>query len=109
MEIAGWGGALATTVGVYTPTAVIAVGVSHAADRLKGLRWFQHAMVGVRCAVVGLIAGAAVTLWLKLPLRTAPIACAQLTAVALLLVFKFKQPPYVSIPVGMGLAWLLMG
>ena len=109
MEIAGWGGALAATVGVYTPTAVIAVGVSHAADRLKGLRWFQHAMVGVRCAVVGLIAGAAVTLWLKLPLRTAPIACAQLTGVALLLVFKFKQPPYVSIPVGMGLAWLLMG
>jgi chromate transporter len=108
MDIAGWQGALAATVGVYTPTAIIAVGVSQAADRLKGLRWFQHAMMGVRCAVVGLIAGAAVTLWLKQPLRTEPLACAVLTAVALLLVWRLKQPPYVSIPVSMALAGVLL-
>jgi chromate transporter len=108
MEVAGWPGALAATVGVYTPTAVIAVGVNQAADRLKGLRWFQHAMIGVRCAVVGLIAGAAVTLWLKLPLRSEPLACAVLTAAALALVWRFKQPPYVSILVCMGLAWWLL-
>lgn len=108
MDIAGWQGALAATVGVYTPTAIIAVGVSQAADRLKGLRWFQHAMIGVRCAVVGLIAGAAVTLWLKQPLRTEPLACAVLTAAALLLVWRLKQPPYVSIPVSMGLACVLL-
>lgn len=108
MEIAGWQGALAATVGVYTPTAIIAVGVNQAADRLRGLRWFQHAMTGVRCAVVGLIAGAAVTLWLKLPLRSEPIACAALTAAALLLVWRFKQPPYVSIPVSMALACTLL-
>lgn len=108
MEIAGWQGALAATVGVYTPTAIIAVGVNQAADRLKGLRWFQHAMIGVRCAVVGLIAGAAVTLWLKLPLRGEPLACAVLTVAALLLVWRFKQPPYVSIPISMGLACVLL-
>ncbi|HEY9106788.1 MAG TPA: chromate efflux transporter [Roseateles sp.] len=108
MDIAGWQGALAATVGVYTPTAIIAVGVSQAADRLKGLRWFQHAMMGVRCAVVGLIAGAAVTLWFKQPLRTEPITCAVLTAVALLLVWRLKQPPYVSIPISMGLACVLL-
>jgi chromate transporter len=108
MEIAGWSGALAATVGVYTPTAIIAVGVSQAADRLKGLRWFQHAMIGVRCAVVGLIAGAAVTLWLKLPLRSEPLACAVLTAAALLLVWRFKQPPYISIPLCMALACALL-
>ena len=108
MEIAGWGGALAATVGVYTPTAVIAVGVSHAADRPG------PALVPARHGGRALRRGGPHRwrrrhLWLKLPLSTAPIACAQLTAVALLLVFKFKQPPYVSIPVGMGLAWLLMG
>jgi chromate transporter len=108
MEIAGWSGALAATVGVYTPTAIIAVGVSQAADRLRGLRWFQHAMIGVRCAVVGLIAGAAVTLWLKLPLRSEPLACAVLTAAALLLVWRFKQPPYISIPLCMALACALL-
>ncbi|MBK1613240.1 chromate transporter [Rubrivivax gelatinosus] len=108
MEIAGFAGALAATVGVYTPTAVIAVGASGAADRLKGLRWFQHAMLGVRCAVVGLIAGAAVTLWLKLPLAAQPLSCAALTLAAALLVFRLKQPPYVTIPAGVLLAWLLM-
>ena len=108
MEIAGWAGALAATVGVYSPTAIIAVGVDQAADRLKGLRWFQHVMLGVRCAVVGLIAGAAVTLWIKLPLRSEPLACAALTAVALWLVWRLKQPPYVSIPVSMALACALL-
>jgi chromate transporter len=50
----------------------------------------------------------AVTLWLKLPLRSEPLACAVLTAAALLLVWRFKQPPYISIPLCMALACALL-
>lgn len=109
MEIAGLAGALAATIGVYTPTAVIAVGVDGAADRLRGMRGFQHAMIGVRCAVVGLIAGAAATLWWKLPLAAQPLGSAALTLAAALLVLRWRQPPYVSIPAGVLLAALFMG
>lgn len=109
MQIAGLAGALAATIGVYTPTAVIAVGVDGAADRLRSQRGFQHAMIGVRCAVVGLIAGAAATLWWKLPLAAEPLACTLLTAGAALLVLRWRQPPYVSIPAGVAFAAVLLG
>ncbi|HJV69297.1 chromate efflux transporter [Ideonella sp.] len=108
MEVAGFGGALAATVGIYLPTALIAVGVSGVTDRLKNWRPFQHAMVGVRCAVVGLIAGAAISLLLKLPLRDAPWQLAALIVAAWVVVWRFKQPPYVSLPIGAALAWLLL-
>ncbi|HSW08810.1 chromate efflux transporter, partial [Aquabacterium sp.] len=108
MEVAGFAGAVAATVGIYGPTAVIAVGASQVADRLKRLRWFQHAMVGVRCAVVGLIAGAAVSLLMKLPFQAFPWQTGVLVAAAYLLVWRFKQPPYISLPLGAALAWLLL-
>jgi chromate transporter len=107
MEVAGFAGALAATFGIYGPTALIAVGVSSVADRLKGSRRFQHAMMGVRCAVVGLIAGAAVSLLLKMPLKAAPWQCGVMVAAAYLVVWRLKQPPYIALPIGMLLAWLL--
>ena len=108
MQAAGWAGALAATVGIYAPTAVIAVGASRVADRLKGLRRFQHAMVGVRCAVVGLIAGAGLSLLLKLPVQGFAWQSAVLVAAAYLVVWRFKQPPYVALPAGVLVAWLLL-
>ena len=108
MQVAGLAGALAATIGVYTPTALIAVGAGGMADRLKGSRRFQHAMTGVRCAVVGLIAGAAISLLHKLPYATFPWQMALLVAAAWLLVWRFKQPPYVALPAVCVLAWLLL-
>ena len=108
MQIAGLAGALSATVGVYLPTALIGVGVSGVAERVKGSRRFQHAMLGVRCAVVGLIAGAGVSLMLKLPLQQLPWPCGLLAVCAWLVVWRLKQPPYVSVPVGVALAWLLL-
>jgi len=108
MEVAGFAGALAATVGIYGPTALIAVGVSSVAERLKGSRRFQHAMLGVRCAVVGLIAGAAISLLLKLPLQTFGWQSAVLVAAAYGLVWRLKQPPYVALPACVALAWLLL-
>jgi chromate transporter len=108
MQVAGLAGAVAATIGIYLPTALIAVGVSGVAERLKSSRAFQHAMIGVRCAVVGLIAGAAISLLLKLPLRANAWQAVAMTAAAYLVVWRFKQPPYVALPVGAVLAWLLL-
>lgn len=108
MEAAGLAGALAATVGIYLPTALVCVGVGGVADKLKGSRNFQHAMLGVRCAVVGLIAGAAASLLLKLPLQAHTWQSAVLVAVAWALVWRFKLPPYLSLPAGAVVAWVLL-
>jgi len=108
MQVGGLAGAVAATVGIYGPTALIAVGVSSVADRLKGSRRFQHAMVGVRCAVVGLIAGAAISLLLKLPYQSFGWQSATLVGLAYAMVWRFSLPPYVVLPVGVALAWLLL-
>ena len=108
MEVGGVAAALAATLGIYLPTALISVGVSGIADRLKGARRFQHAMVGVRCAVVGLIAGAALSLLIKLPWPSFAWQNIVLIAAAYGVVWRLKQAPYVSLPVGALLAWLLI-
>lgn len=108
MEVGGLAGALAATVGIYLPTALVSVGVSGMTDRLKGSRVFQHAMAGVRSAVVGLIAGAALSLLAKLPWHHAAWQTALLVAAAYAVVWHLKQPPYISLPIGAMLAWLLM-
>lgn len=109
MEVGGVAAAAAATLGIYLPTALISVGVNGIAERLKGARRFQHAMVGVRCAVVGLIAGAALSLLVKLPWHGFAWQSALLTAAAYVVVWKLKQPPYVALPVGVLWAWLLLG
>jgi chromate transporter len=108
MEVGGVAAALAATLGIYLPTALISVGGSGIADRLKGARRFQHAMVGVRCAVVGLIAGAAFSLLIKLPWQTFAWQNVVLITAAYGVVWRLKQAPYVSLPVGALLAWLLI-
>ena len=108
MEVGGVAAALAATLGIYLPTALISVGVNGIADRLKGARRFQHAMVGVRCAVVGLIAGAALSLLVKLPWPAFAWQGVVLVAAAYGMVWRLKQPPYISLPVGVVLAWVLI-
>lgn len=107
MQVAGLAGALVATLGIYLPTAVIAVGVNSVTERLKASRPFQHAMLGVRCAVVGLIAGGAASLLLKLPQHGLSWQAAVLVAVAWWLIWHRKLPPYLTLPVGVLLAWLV--
>lgn len=106
MQVAGLTGALVATVGIYVPTAVISVGVGSVADQLKSSRRFQHAMAGVRCAVVGLIASAAGSLLLKLPMGAQPLPCTALLALSWLLVCRLRQPPHIALPMVVGAAWL---
>ena len=108
MQAAGLAGALTATLGIYLPTALIALGANGVADRLRGVCLFQHAMIGVRCAVVGLIAGAALSLLLKMPFQAHAWQSVALTCAAWVLVWRFKLPPYVSLPIGAALAWLLI-
>jgi chromate transporter len=108
MEVAGLAGAFVATLGIYLPTALVSVGASGVAQRLKGARGFQHAMLGVRCVVVGLIAGAAASLLLKLPLAAHAWQCGLLVLAAWALVWRFKLPPYVSLPASVALAWVLL-
>lgn len=108
MEVAGPAGAVLATLGIYLPTALISVGVSGMAERLRGAQAFQHAMVGVRCAVVGLIAGAAVSLVLKLPAHGLAWQPALLLAAAGGAVWGLRLPPYVAIPLGVLLAWVVL-
>jgi chromate transporter len=108
MQAAGLAGAVAATVGIYLPTALIALGAHGVADRLKGSRVFQHAMIGVRCAVVGLIAGAAISLLMKVPFQAHAWQSIALTCAAWVMVWRFKLPPYVTLPAGAALAWLLI-
>jgi chromate transporter len=108
MQAAGFWGAVAATIGIYLPTAMISVGVSGVADRLKASVRFQHAMIGVRCAVVGLIIGAAISLVLKLPFKSVPWPTIAMLGLAYLTVWCYKLPPYMSLPLGVLLAWLVL-
>lgn len=108
MEVGGPAGALLATLGIYLPTALISVGVDSMAERLRGARAFQHAMVGVRCAVVGLIAGAAISLVLKLPAQGLAWQPAVMLAVACVGVWRWRWPPYAAIPLGVLLAWAIL-
>ena len=108
MEAAGVAGALAATIGIYQPAPLSCGAVSGVDDRLKGSQRFPHAMVGVRCAVVGLIAGAAISLLLKVVPQVQGWQSVALAAAAYVTVWHAKLPPYVSLPIGALLAWWLL-
>ena len=61
-QIAGWLGGLCAVVGIALPAVVILSLVTLFYDILKGNYWFESAMQGVTCAVVPIIAGAAISL-----------------------------------------------
>ncbi|MDL2316556.1 chromate efflux transporter [Desulfovibrio sp. OttesenSCG-928-A18] len=107
MQLAGIAGAALATIGTYFPTAFITVGASSISEKFLSMPVFQKAMAGIRCAVVGLIAGAAITLLLKLPFGLYPLRVLLLVANAFFLVWFFKLPPYISLPLSCLLAWII--
>lgn len=107
MQVAGLAGAVAATIGIYLPTALLSVGVSRMSDRLVGSLHFQHAMAGIYCAVVGLLIGAATAMLMQLPFSQSPVKMTVLSIFAYSLVWRLKVRPYFSLPAGILLAWLL--
>lgn len=107
MQVGGFVGAIAATVGIYLPTALLSVGVSGLSEQLKGSVYFQQAITGIYCAVVGLLIGAATAMMIQLPFRDTPVKMLVLSLLAYLFVCRLKLRPYFSLPLGVVLAWLL--
>jgi len=66
-KVAGLGGAVAATVGIFLPPALLMLVGTHALERIKRSEWIKAALAGIRPAVVGLIGAAAVTVGLAAP------------------------------------------
>ena len=60
MKVAGLAGALAATLGIYVPSALVMIGSSKVLDRIKRSAAIKAALRGVRPAVVGMIFAAAI-------------------------------------------------
>jgi chromate transporter len=60
-KVAGFAGALAATVGIFLPPVLLMLAGAHALERIKKSVVITAALAGIRPAVVGMIAAAAVT------------------------------------------------
>lgn len=103
-KVAGFGGALAATIGIFAPPALIMLGASHALERIKKSALISAALAGIRPAVVGMIAAAAVTVG-----KTAPQhwLSAVIFAGALVALLRFKVEVIWLIPIAGFAGWLL--
>lgn len=60
-EIAGFVGALVSTIGVVLPSFIIILIVAKSFERFKGNKYVKNAMSGIKPAVIGLIAAALIS------------------------------------------------
>ncbi|PSR22197.1 MAG: chromate transporter [Sulfobacillus acidophilus] len=65
-RVAGPLGAVAATLGVFIPSQIVMVVISHWYHRLRAIQSVQHVMNVTLAAVVGLIAGVTLTLGISL-------------------------------------------
>ena len=67
LKVAGMAGAVVAIIGIYLPSALLMVGSTHMLERIKRSLVIKAALRGVRPAVIGMIAAAAVTVGLTAP------------------------------------------
>ncbi len=103
-KVAGAAGAAAATIGIFTPPAVIMVLCARFLDRIKRSSVIRAMLRGIRPAVIGMIAAAAVTV-----ARTAPVSgiSVLIFLATLLALLRFKVETAWIIPAA-GLAGLLL-
>lgn len=104
LKVAGLAGALAATLGIFAPTAVLMVLSSRVLDRIKQSAAIRAALQGVRPAVVGMIAAAAWSVGAAAPLHWGTVL---IFAAALLALMHFKLDVLWIIPPA-GLAGLVI-
>ncbi len=102
-KLHGVGGALAATIGLFTPAVVLMTVFSAMYSRLQGSRRLHAFMSGVGPAVVGLVAGAAVLLW---PSGIVSWRAFVVMAVALALLVRWRWHPAFVLAVGVVSAML---
>ncbi|MGE5241760.1 MAG: chromate efflux transporter [Bacteroidota bacterium] len=104
LKVAGFAGAVAATVGIYLPPALLMVTSTHALERIKRSAAIQAALRGVRPAVIGMIFAAAVVVG-----RTSvPVwYSVAIFAVALYALVRWRLDAVWVIPVAGALGWWL--
>jgi chromate transporter len=103
-KVAGFAGALAATIGIFGPPALIMVAASHVLVRIKKSAAIAAALAGIRPAVVGMIAAAAVTVGKSAPHHWVSVL---IFAAALVAMWRFKVQVIWLIPVAGMAGWLL--
>jgi chromate transporter len=103
-KVAGFAGALAATIGIFGPPALIMLGASHVLERIKKSALIGAALAGIRPAVVGMIAAAAFTVGMSAPHHWVSVL---IFAAALLALLRFKIEVVWVIPVAGFAGWLL--
>jgi len=103
LKIAGLAGALAATLGIYLPSALLMIASSRGLDYIKRSAVIRAALRGVRPAVVGMIFAAGVVIgktaapvWVSFVIFTA----------ALLALLRFRIEAVWIIPAAGGFGWL---
>lgn len=95
MKIAGLAGAIAATLGIYVPSALLMIGSSKVLDRIKRSAAIKAALRGVRPAVVGMIFAAAIVVGKSAAMVWVSAA---IFGVALLLLMRFRVEAVWIIP-----------
>jgi chromate transporter len=103
-KVAGVLGALAATIGIFMPPAVLMIIGSHALNRIKRSALIKAALRGIRPAVIGMIIAAVIAVGMTAPRHWASIV---IFAAALLAQLRFKLDVVWVIPTA-GLAGLLL-
>jgi chromate transporter len=95
-KVAGLIGAIAATVGIYTPPTLIMILSTRFLDTIKQSKHIQASLVGVRSAVIGMIAAAALVVGRTAPLSWPSLLIFVSAAIAL---FRFRLEAALIIPV----------
>lgn len=104
LKVAGFAGAVAATLGIYTPPALLMVGSTRVLGYIKQSHAIRAALRGIRPAVVGMIAAAAFTVGATAPQHWVSI---MIFAVALLALMRFQVQVVWVIPAA-GLTGLML-
>ena len=104
LKVAGFAGAVAATLGIYIPPALLMVGSTRVLSYIKQSQAIRAALRGIRPAVVGMIAAAAFTVGATAPQHWVSI---MIFAVALLALMRFKVQVVWVIPAA-GLTGLML-
>jgi len=104
LKVAGFAGAVAATIGIYLPPALLMIVSSAALERIKKSAAIQAALRGVRPAVVGMIFAAVITVGLSAPHQWGSLV---IFGATLLVLIRFRLQVVWVIPPA-GLAGMLL-
>ncbi len=103
-KMAGIVGAVAATIGIFVPPAMLMLICTHFLDKIKKSKKINLALTGIRCGVIGMIAAAAVVVWQS---AHQDWKSAAIFLVALLSLMKYRIEVAWIIPVSGGVGYLL--